>query len=252
MENAPHTAPLIRESRSPMGLYPAPDMLPPQAVAEPLRAGVAHVLVSLWETLSQALLVIDRNATLVHANALGRRSLADGRALRLVDQCVAAASAYDRDRWRCAIGRALRGVPQCVEIETGAGACVVTVAPAPSEGCECMENVLVVFIGPAKIGDPFRLDAVARHYRLTAAEVRVLRPLLDDMSPKDMGALLDVATSTIRTHIRHLLQKTGTTGMRGLVSLVARFPVGLMSASQESTGPTTLPDELQGSGPPQR
>lgn len=227
MENVPYAAPAFRDSQTLMGPHLARSATRPAFAPEPPGADVEDVLLALWETLSQALLVIDQEGKLVYANALGRHCLAEEAALRLGEQGVTAAGRGDRDRWRAAIGRAHKGLPQFIEIETCAGARVVAItrAPAPSDGRECQPGLLVVFIGSPMISDLARLDAVARHYRLTAAEIRVLRALLDDVAPKDVGALLDVATSTVRTHIRHLLQKTGTTGMRGLMSLIARFPI---------------------------
>ncbi|MBA3594448.1 MAG: hypothetical protein H0W47_11710 [Polaromonas sp.] len=65
-----------------------------------------------------------------------------------------------------------------------------------------------------------RLEALASQYRLTAAEVRVLGHLAEGVAAEDIALAQGVRVSTIRTHIRHLLEKTYTRRLVDLVRVV--------------------------------
>lgn len=52
-------------------------------------------------------------------------------------------------------------------------------------------------------------DAVARHYRLTPAEIRVLDATQRGMTPEEMALEFGVQMPTIRTHLASLRRKTG-------------------------------------------
>lgn len=59
-------------------------------------------------------------------------------------------------------------------------------------------------------------------YRLTSGEIRVLRAVLEVGGIRDIAAALAVSPTTVKTHLRHIFQKTGTTGQVELIRLVAR------------------------------
>jgi DNA-binding CsgD family transcriptional regulator len=56
----------------------------------------------------------------------------------------------------------------------------------------------------------------ARH-RLTPAEQRVLRGLLNDQAPKQIASEQDLSIKTVRTQLSKLYAKTGTRNQRELV-----------------------------------
>ncbi len=64
---------------------------------------------------------------------------------------------------------------------------------------------------------PGWMAAFARHHRLTAAEVRVLALLIQGHDVAAIALQLSVARSTIRTHVRVLLEKTGATRQVDLI-----------------------------------
>jgi DNA-binding CsgD family transcriptional regulator len=64
----------------------------------------------------------------------------------------------------------------------------------------------------------------ARSHGLTATEEHVLRILCHGFSAPQIAAQMDVAVSTIRSHVRSLCAKTRSSGVRQLVSRVAVLP----------------------------
>ncbi|MBW6397413.1 hypothetical protein KPL78_06095 [Roseomonas sp. HJA6] len=63
-------------------------------------------------------------------------------------------------------------------------------------------------------------EAVMALYGLTAAEVGVARGLLGGRAPEAVARERGVSLATIRTQIRHILEKTGAAGLRELEAMI--------------------------------
>jgi DNA-binding CsgD family transcriptional regulator len=73
-----------------------------------------------------------------------------------------------------------------------------------------------------------RLDGFARAFGLSPAEGRLLARLVSGETPAEAALALGVTLATAKTHLAHLLAKTGTARQADLRALVARLcpPVG--------------------------
>lgn len=76
-----------------------------------------------------------------------------------------------------------------------------------------------------------RLDAFAEAFGLTAAETRVLDRLIRGESIDEASAALNVARTTLKTHLSRILAKTGTRGRPALMALVHRLAPPLQPES---------------------
>ena len=65
------------------------------------------------------------------------------------------------------------------------------------------------------------LEALAKLYNLTAAEVRVLQAVVETGGVPQIANELGLAESTVRSHLRSLFDKTGLNRQADLVELVA-------------------------------
>jgi DNA-binding NarL/FixJ family response regulator len=83
------------------------------------------------------------------------------------------------------------------------------------------EAVAAIFIRKTAPDAPAPLEAIARHHKLTASEVRVLDALLKVNSVKGMADALGLSQATVKTHLHNLFRKTGTRRQSELVKLVA-------------------------------
>jgi DNA-binding CsgD family transcriptional regulator len=86
---------------------------------------------------------------------------------------------------------------------------------------EANHAVAAVFIRKTAPNAPPLLEAVAKSYKLTATEVRVLDALLRVNGVKAMAEMLGLSQATVKTHLHNLFRKTGTTRQSDLVKLVA-------------------------------
>jgi len=68
-------------------------------------------------------------------------------------------------------------------------------------------------------------------YRLTQAEARVARTLVEGMNVEEAAAHLGLSRHTVRTHLKHVLAKTGTRSQTELVRMVLHGPLALLGPS---------------------
>ena len=84
--------------------------------------------------------------------------------------------------------------------------------------------VAAVFVREAGIPTVPSLEVVTTSFGLTPAEVRVLHALvLEAKGVAAIAAITGIAESTVKTHLRHLFRKTGTSRQSELVKLVASY-----------------------------
>ena len=71
--------------------------------------------------------------------------------------------------------------------------------------------------------DKLSSEAIAKLYRLTPTELRVLVSLVEIGGVPNVATALGVSEATVRTHVARLFDKTGTSRQADLVKVVAGF-----------------------------
>jgi DNA-binding CsgD family transcriptional regulator len=89
------------------------------------------------------------------------------------------------------------------------------------EASAIYSSVAAVFVRKVTLALPSPLELLARLYRLTATEVRVLQGIVDIGNVTATAGALGLAPATVKTHLHHLFEKTGTRNQSELVKLVA-------------------------------
>jgi DNA-binding CsgD family transcriptional regulator len=83
--------------------------------------------------------------------------------------------------------------------------------------------VAAVFVRKTSPASPPPLEALAKLYRLTASEVRVLDAVMKVGGIRALADLLGLSQATVKTHLHNVFRKTGTNRQSELVKLVAGF-----------------------------
>jgi DNA-binding CsgD family transcriptional regulator len=78
-----------------------------------------------------------------------------------------------------------------------------------------------VFVRKITLALPSPLELLAKVYRLTGSEVRVLQGVVDVGNVPAIAKVLGISQATAKTHLRNVFQKTGTNRQSELVKLVA-------------------------------
>ncbi|MCK1380779.1 hypothetical protein IVB33_27375 [Bradyrhizobium sp. 24] len=83
--------------------------------------------------------------------------------------------------------------------------------------------VAAVFVRKASPASPPPLEALAKLYRLTASEVRLIDAVMRVSGIKALAELLGLTQATVKTHLHNVFRKTGTARQSELVKLIAGF-----------------------------
>jgi DNA-binding CsgD family transcriptional regulator len=87
--------------------------------------------------------------------------------------------------------------------------------------------VAAVFVRKAALDLPSPLQTMAELFKLTPAELRVASAIIDIGGVPDVASVLGISETTVKTHLQHLFEKTGTNRQADFVKLVAGFATPL-------------------------
>jgi DNA-binding CsgD family transcriptional regulator len=192
--------------------------------------GVAAAIADMLDGLNAAVFLVDAGARIIHSNVAGNNALMKRDVVRRASGRLAAREA-DADRNLleaiCAAGCGTDSKRIAVSLATGGGTRYVAHVLSLNHGARRREGanydaVAAVFVNEAVlIRTPPEL--IAKIYRLTPTELRVLMAIVDVGGVPDVAEALRIAESTVKTHLGHLFEKTGVARQADLVKIVAGF-----------------------------
>jgi DNA-binding CsgD family transcriptional regulator len=89
--------------------------------------------------------------------------------------------------------------------------------------------VAALFVHNAAIDTRSPPEAIAKAYKLTPMELRVLLAIVEVGRVPEVAEAIGIAETTVRTHLHHTYQKTGVNRQADLVKLVAAFSNPLLN-----------------------
>ena len=219
----PRSARLIEfGSRGPDGARSAADEAALATVAEALDA------------LSKAAFVCDADGRVRARSRATDAVLATREHLTLRGGRLATASEADARMLNAAIRAAAltpsaggRGAPTILVLRNtdGSEPLLVEVLSLPTERSGCAIEPAALVVVRSQQGEEQRAAAIARAlYKLTQAESAVVADLVAGLSPQAIADSAGVSVGTVRTHIRHIFEKSGA---RSQIELVATITARL-------------------------
>ena len=91
-------------------------------------------------------------------------------------------------------------------------------------------GLAALFISTDRASLPPTLEALSALTGLTSQESRIALMIAGGMSPKDGAAELGISLNTIRSHITHIFQKTGTNDQQAVARLVGDLSLPVLQA----------------------
>jgi DNA-binding CsgD family transcriptional regulator len=190
--------------------------------------------------LSAGMILVDANARIVHANAAGQAILDASDFLRDVcgrlvaseppinaalREILLAAEAGD-----AVVGTRGVALPFTAHDRERYVAHVLPLTSGARRSAGLAYNaVAALFVRKVAFSVSSPAEVIGRMYKLTPTELRVLSAIVDIGGVPEAAAALGVATTTIRTHLGRLFEKTGVGRQADLVKLVAGFATPLAS-----------------------
>jgi DNA-binding CsgD family transcriptional regulator len=184
--------------------------------------------------IAAGLFLVDASGRILHANASGHALLTRGVVLRAYGgKLVSHDTSAEQELYRVldAVGGG----------QAAPGADTVAVPLTTRHGDHYVAHVLpltsgvrrragaghaaavAVFVQKASLDVPSPQEAIAKLYKLTPMELRVLFAIVQVGGVPEVAAMMGSSGSTIRTHLRRLFSKTGTDRQADLVKLVAGY-----------------------------
>jgi DNA-binding CsgD family transcriptional regulator len=205
-----------------------------------LKRAEAASLADTLDGIGAGMLLVDATGRIVHANVTGHVMLdaadvlhAEGGRLAVndlqADQVLADtfATAGNGDT---AVG--IKGVAVPLVARDGARY-VAHVLPLTSgarrRAGASYAAVAALFVHKAALDTPSPPEAIAKAYKLTPSELRVLLAIVEVGSVPEVAEALGVAETTVKSHLQRVYQKTSVNRQADLVKLVAAFSNPLLS-----------------------
>jgi DNA-binding CsgD family transcriptional regulator len=195
----------------------------------------AETLADAVDALDAGVFLVRGDGHLVRANASGRAMLAAGSMVCLDQGTLNACGASARRSLRETIAAAIagefavgpRGV--AVPLTTGDNQRFVAHVLPLNSGTRRKAGLsyragAAVFVHKAAIEGLLPIEALARAFDLSAAELRVLVAVVEvGGHVPDVASVLGLSGPTVRTHLRRLFEKTKSKGQTDLVKVVAGY-----------------------------
>jgi DNA-binding NarL/FixJ family response regulator len=191
----------------------------------------ASALAEMTDRALVALVLTDASGRIAEVNGEARAILAENDGLTLRDGVLRATRSEDCIRLSRLIQEAagsrlmpMSGVMQ-VSRPSARRPLALVVSPTRNGASPLGRShaVSIAFADPERAPEP-DADLLARLYGFTAREAGVAALLLQGLSPKGAADELAMTENTVRTHIRHLFDKTGVERLPDLVRLLMQGP----------------------------
>jgi DNA-binding CsgD family transcriptional regulator len=210
-----------------------------------LKTVEAAALADGLDTLSSGMFLVDAAGRIVHANLSGHLMVSEANVVRTLGGKLRATdpaadqALLDSFTAACSGDAALGRKGIAVPLTAGDGTrYVANVLPLTSgarrKAGASYAAVATVFVHKAALDLPSPPEAIAKEFRLTPAELRVLFAIIEVGGVPGVARALGISESTVKTHLQHVFQKTGTARQVDLVKLVAGYSNAIIgSASQQ-------------------
>jgi DNA-binding CsgD family transcriptional regulator len=199
-----------------------------------LKVIEAATFADALDGLGAGMFLVDANARMVHANIAGHAILAAGDFLRLVGGRLTAGDPEIDHGLRdvlmaagngdAAVG--IKGIALPLTARDGERH-VAHVLPLTSGARRragiATSAAAALFVHKAALDIPSPPEAIARAYKLTPTELRVLLAIVEIGGAPEVAEALGIGDATVRTHLGRLFEKTGAKRQADLVKLVAGF-----------------------------
>jgi DNA-binding CsgD family transcriptional regulator len=190
------------------------------------------VLTQTLDNVTASVFLVGPGGRLVFANGPGRATLDEGALLADRMGVLTAVAPEAQRALREALAAAEAGNAGTdgagpIPISTSQGRWFASVLPLTSGDRQrtgaLHSAVAAVFVRKASPASPPPLEALAKLYKLTASEIRVLDAVMKVSGVKALAEALGLTQATVKTHLHNVFRKTGTARQSELVKLIAGF-----------------------------
>ena len=205
-----------------------------------LKTAQAATFADTLDGITAAMFLVDARGRVVHANAAGGVLLGDAGVVRMNGSRLAAGDAQAEQALTEIFAAAgsgdealgVKGIALPLTSRNGeryvAHVLPLTSGERRRTGAS-FAAAAALFVRKAALDTPGPLEVIAKTYRLTPSELRVLLGVVEVGGAPEVAEALGIAETTVKFHLKRLFEKTGTRRQAELVKIVAGYsnlPVG--------------------------
>jgi DNA-binding CsgD family transcriptional regulator len=199
-----------------------------------LKSSQAQTFLTVFDSMPACLFLIDSGCRIVHANAAAYAMLADENVLRTVSGRIEPHQAKTAQDFRKMFEAAGKG-------DAALGARGIAFPLPARDGKKYVAHLLpltsgarggtgssfgaaaILLIQEALPTTPAIPEVIAKTYRLTSTELRVLLAIAEIGGVSEVAEAFGVSVTTIKFHLKNLFEKTGARRQADLVRLLVGF-----------------------------
>jgi DNA-binding CsgD family transcriptional regulator len=195
------------------------------------RNALSTAFSTTFDGLAAAVFLVAADGHVVYRNAKARSLLEAGQILREPGGRLSAADETADHALRAAMAAAVDGgegqdvktiaVPLVAKDAAGWVAHLLPLGSGLRRGAVGGQAAAALFVGQTTLASTQPLEAAAKRYGLTPSELRVLAAVTQTGSIAALATRLGISRATVKTHLNHLLAKTGTRRQADLLRLLA-------------------------------
>jgi len=191
--------------------------------------GAVRNFQAVIDSMVVPILLVSSDCAVVHANPRARAMLDNGSVLksvrgrlvsqipglqRAIDNAIRRLSEDETDIPGNGIGLSIRAPDQSLRTLH-----LLPLAQGDMRTRLAGDAVAAIFISTVSVEQDFVRDVLQPIFELTNAEIGVFKLIIAGRTTQQISAELDVAASTVRTHVQHLFEKTATHRRADLIRL---------------------------------
>jgi DNA-binding CsgD family transcriptional regulator len=204
-----------------------------------LKTAEAGTFADTLDGLAAGMLLVDATGRIIHSNTAGHAILREADFLLVVGGRLVAGDpqihAVFRDIFAAAgdgdVAVGIKGIAVPL-IARGGERHVAHVLPLTSGARRrtgmATAAVAALFVHKAALDVPSAPEVIARAYKLTPTELRVLLAIVEVGGGPEVGEALGIADETVKSHLSRLFKKTGARRQADLVKLAGGFSTPLI------------------------
>ncbi|MCO5130814.1 MAG: LuxR C-terminal-related transcriptional regulator [Xanthobacteraceae bacterium] len=188
-------------------------------------------LTEALDRIGEAVFLLADDGRVVFANTSARRVIDDGKLLRARHDRISAVApeaghALDNSLRAIKSGASIGTQGSTITLEETPGArWIANVLPlrdgARRDVGEAHRASAALFVRHSRFADPTPLEALAKTYRLTASEIRVVEAMLRISGVNAIADALGISQATVKTHLVSVFRKCSVNRQSELIKLVA-------------------------------
>lgn len=195
-----------------------------------------HLASAALDRMAMGVVILDGEGRVAHLNPAARRRLGPGCGVALVaDMLDWSSPAIDkqlralRTRAHVTSGEPRRLASEMLRVPRADGQPPLEILAVSLEGLDLAEGgaAIALFLSDADQAAETPATVLRRLYGLTAAEARVAGEILRGNGIDEAAGRLGLKRETVRTHLKHIFTKVGTTRQADLVRLLLTGAAGV-------------------------